>query len=77
MVSLPTPTTGPLLLKSPNSPLIDFKIFGGFTPDDDRLNAAVSRAGFGSAVSFGCTSAFGRIADSSRTSRDVRKVPTH
>src|SRR5258706_4818981 len=35
----------------------DFKKRGGFTPDDDRPTAAVSRAGFGPAVSVGCTSA--------------------
>ena len=53
----------------------DFKKRGGFTPDDDRLNAAVSRAGFGPAVSVGCTSALERVTDSSQTPLEVRKVP--
>src|ERR1700730_5749532 len=44
-------------LKSPRFLESDFKKRGGFMPDDDRLNAAVSRAGFGPAVSVGCTSA--------------------
>jgi hypothetical protein len=35
-------------LKFPRFPESDFKIFGGF--DDDRLNAAVSRVGFGLTV---------------------------
>src|SRR5229473_8419019 len=34
-------------LKCPSSPVIDFKILGGFTADDDRLNVAVSHAVFG------------------------------
>jgi hypothetical protein len=34
-------------LKFPRFPESDFKIFRGFTLDDDRLNAAVSRVGFG------------------------------
>ena len=44
-------------LKSPRFLESDFKKRGGFTPNDDWLNAAVSRAGFGPAVSVGCTSA--------------------
>ncbi|SRR5258708_3748029 len=62
-------------LKSPRFLESDFKKRGGFTPDDDRLNAAVSRAGFGPAVSVGCTSALERVTDSSQTPLEVRKVP--
>jgi hypothetical protein len=62
-------------LKSPRFLESDFKKRGGFTPDDDRLNAAVSRAGFGPAVSVGCTSALERVTVSSQTPLEVRKVP--
>jgi hypothetical protein len=66
------PLSGPEIPRFPGS---DFKKRGGFTPDDDRLNAAVSRAGFGPAVSVGCTSALERVTDSSQTPLEVRKVP--
>ena len=49
-----------------------YKIIGvNHRAADDRLNAAVSRAGFGPAVGVGCASAYERITDLSQTSHEV------
>jgi len=45
--------------------------------DDDRLSAAVSRAGFSPAVGVGRTTACERITDPSQTSRHVRAKSGH
>jgi hypothetical protein len=63
-------------LKSAKPAESDSKIFEALTPDDDRLNAAVSHAGIGPTVGVGCTSAVERTTDLSQTSRYVREVPT-
>jgi hypothetical protein len=54
------PLCGPEIPKIPSQ---RFQKLGGFTPDDDRLNAAVSRAGIGPTVGVGCTSAVARFTD--------------
>src|SRR6266850_3564601 len=58
----PGPNWGPLFEPEIRKfSVSDFKIDGALGLDDDRLTAAVSHAGFGSAVSVGCTSALERI----------------
>jgi hypothetical protein len=48
---------------------------GGFTDDDARLNAAVSRAVFGPTDGVGCTSGLERTTDLNQTLHEVRKGP--